>query len=774
MFGKEKAGAADDDNGFLSPPPRTPSSAPAPSGQPSPSSPSSPMNSVRQILRRPVAGRSHESLSRPSVRIRRNPSSSSIRSIESTSTTAMPAASAANTGLHDIPEEAPGRRRSSSEPQRPSWYSQSDAAERLARMSTVNEMPTISEGPGQPSSSAAGSRRNRGSSLRVPREMAGHLSPHVALHGSTEAADQLDGHLQPHMEGLDPPRNRVMRGLSNAVRRVPGVESLRSRMSQSDAASVDRRYDEDEYDSEMVDLLDVIDPEVATLSTLTNVQNSLFVPNLGRLVNRRPTYNFTRQQAAMGEFAESRLGTSETEPVDEEAEEVADGMTQGQTVDSNDSNMRPRLTHTSTISSTLSESRYAVLPHGETLAGWTPEEKAELNDLVRHMLHSRRAAFKRGLKGFGQYVKRPLGFFITLYATLITLFGAAWVLFLIGWISLGSRKDYIVNVVDNVLVALFAIMGDGLAPFRAVDTYHMAYIAYYHRLSWKIRRQKHLPKLQDRNDLPVKRNDNEEDLEYAAVETKEERREHRGAWEYSVLTPAQQKKLVHHQTIFARSHTFYKPHETETHHAFPLRLLITIVVLLDLHSCFQIALGACTWGIDYKTRPFWLTTFILCCSLTCNITGGILISVGDKRTRKKDVIEKMFRQQLTHTAMKEVRRRRLRANEEAAEASGPGSDFETLPVHVPPPVRKKKELERELTLQQQKVVDTDAAQQTRLAHEAEKKTPVKKNRWRSIPLLPYYITKESRDFRKEEKKQAKAEKAAAAAAAAAGHPTSSA
>lgn len=44
------------------------------------------------------------------------------------------------------------------------------------------------------------------------------------------------------------------------------------------------------------------------------------------------------------------------------------------------------------------------------------------------------------MKGFGQYVRRPLGFFVTLYATLITLFGLAWVLFLIGWIYVGDRN----------------------------------------------------------------------------------------------------------------------------------------------------------------------------------------------------------------------------------------------------------------------------------------------------------------------------------------------
>jgi hypothetical protein len=64
------------------------------------------------------------------------------------------------------------------------------------------------------------------------------------------------------------------------------------------------------------------------------------------------------------------------------------------------------LARTSTTTSTLSNSRYAVLPHGETLQGWTDEEKVELNDLVRHMLHSRRARFKRSMKGFWQYVHR--------------------------------------------------------------------------------------------------------------------------------------------------------------------------------------------------------------------------------------------------------------------------------------------------------------------------------------------------------------------------------
>ena len=97
------------------------------------------------------------------------------------------------------------------------------------------------------------------------------------------------------------------------------------------------------------------------------------------------------------------------------------------------------------------------------------------------MLHSKRSKFKQRMKAFGKYVRRPLGFAVTLYATLITLFGLAWVLFLIGWIYVGDKQLYTINVIDNVLVALFAIVGDGLAPFRAVDTYHMIFVARYRK-----------------------------------------------------------------------------------------------------------------------------------------------------------------------------------------------------------------------------------------------------------------------------------------------------
>jgi hypothetical protein len=236
------------------------------------------------------------------------------------------------------------------------------------------------------------------------------------------------------------------------------------------------------------------------------------------------------------------------------------------------------------------------------------------------------------------------------------------VLFLIGWVNVGGKQIYVVHIIDSVLVALFAIVGDGLAPFRAIDTYHMIYIAHYHHYTWSRRKKDMLPALTDHNDLPSG------NAPIAAPRTDPDDVEKQ--WEFTVLTPKQQEKLEHHQSKFCKSHSFYKPHETETHHAFPLRLLVAIVVLLDCHSLLQISLGACTWGIYYKNRPFAITTVILCCSITCNATAGLLIWLGDKRTRKKDVLERMNRQELTEEAIKQVEEKKRKERESESEEEG--------------------------------------------------------------------------------------------------------
>lgn len=461
------------------------------------------------------------------------------------------------------------------------------------------------------------------------------------------------------------PPGRLRKVKSAIQTRIPFWGNKEPQAADGSATTPQHGEESMDYTSGMVDVLDTLgmfcisksvssiltitDPEVATLTSLTNVQNSLFIPNLPFL-NRRPTYNLRRAPSETESLNEINriLGPARGEQPEEQAP--------------------PRLRRTETegtfatvgtIDSQLSESRYAVLPEGASLDGWTKRDKAEVNDHVRHMLHSKRSKFKRTMRGFGQYVRRPLGFLVTLYATLITIFGLAWVLFLIGWINVGGKQIYVVHIIDSVLVALFAIVGDGLAPFRAVDTYHMIYIAHYHHYTWSRRKKDMLPELTDPNDLPSSNapisgpRSDPEDLEKQ--------------WEFTVLTPKQQEKLEHHQAKFCKSHSFYKPHETETHYAFPLRFLVAIVVLLDCHSLLQISLGACTWGIYYKNRHMAITTVILICSITVNATAGLLIWLGDKRTRKTDVLERMNRQELTEEAIKHVEKKKEKESESESE-----------------------------------------------------------------------------------------------------------
>ncbi|KAF2464126.1 uncharacterized protein BDR25DRAFT_346911 [Lindgomyces ingoldianus] len=403
-----------------------------------------------------------------------------------------------------------------------------------------------------------------------------------------------------------------------------------------------RGHDAPEYEPQVVDMLDVIDPEVATLTTLNNVQNSLFIPNLGSFYRRQATYDLS--QSSLDDSNEE-IGVAQGYP------EVEQGNIDGGRRKACPHSLSRRDT-TATISSVLtglSEGHnYAVLPHGASLSGWTAEEKAALNDHVRHLLHSRCAKFRRSIRGFGRYVRKPVGFLVSLYAFLLTFWGAAWVLFLIGWISVRGRQTYFIEICDQILTALFCVVGIGFAPWRAVDTYHMVFVARYAHLTWRLRKERGLPDLKDRNELPSR------PLSHA-WETGEEVGPES---EEIVLTPSQQQKLEHHQAKLANSHSFYKPHETTTHHAFSLRLLIAIVVLLDCHSLFQMALGGTTWGIYYKNRPKALTAIILTCSISCNISAGITISIGDKRSRKRIVVEQMFRQGLTEEALSALRRER--------------------------------------------------------------------------------------------------------------------
>ncbi|KAJ6440611.1 integral membrane protein [Purpureocillium lavendulum] len=618
---------------------------------------------------------------------------------------APPAATTGADGYHG------GRPRSISQPTsgggvRPGDASSSFAARNSRRLPPQTSLPRLTEEGSRPTMAELG----------IPPSP---LSPTVSL---PERTHSLEGEVQEPVEV----RGNRMRRMSRLfwpgfARREQQVGEVPNRPATTQP--------EDEYHDQLVDYLDTIDPEVQTLSTLTNVQNSLFIPDLGPLINRRPTYVLSPRDLQHIRPVSAEVPAPPPEPphVPEEPEEPMEPI---------EELPEPRIQRSDTITSRLTDSHYAALPHGKTLEGWTAEEKWELDDHVRHMLHSRRSRWKRRMKGFGQYVRRPLGFFVTLYATLITLFGLAWVLFLIGWIYVGDQQGYTIHIIDSVLVALFAIMGDGLAPFRAVDTYHMFFVVRYTRMIEKAAKasgsgnnlQKNNSRTSPSSDEPKEKGfmarlrrspppETQEEGAYTEPEPEVRRRDwadgpplpytdgtaappavlaserhHNGPTEpdletassdisdiYSPLTEKQRKSLLHHQKKLAKSHSFYKPEETFTHYSFPLGYLMAIVILLDCHSCLQISLGATTWSIDYHKEKLHqaVTSTILAISITCNITAGLVITIGDRKTRKKDIHDLMSRQELTDDAIKHLEHKRKK-EQDKLNKSGSNSDQEKL------------------------------------------------------------------------------------------------
>jgi hypothetical protein len=195
---------------------------------------------------------------------------------------------------------------------------------------------------------------------------------------------------------------------------------------------------------------------VSALTTLTNVQNSLFVPDLGRWINRRPTYTLSSRQPSRRDTQTSRFPSVRRRPVERQpstellerfqtapetspevsrvtsrvvtrvatvpsepfpevpgiavigatpqqsrADEEPDGETRAELEE--DLVGRGRA---ASITSQLADEHYAVLPHGISLEGWSEEDKIALDDHVRHMLHSKRSKFKQTMKAFGKYISK--------------------------------------------------------------------------------------------------------------------------------------------------------------------------------------------------------------------------------------------------------------------------------------------------------------------------------------------------------------------------------
>ncbi|KAG2156153.1 hypothetical protein DEU56DRAFT_222498 [Suillus clintonianus] len=342
--------------------------------------------------------------------------------------------------------------------------------------------------------------------------------------------------------------------------RTPGIVESAIELQQNQQLNerIDHHHDD------IVDHLDVIDLQVATVSSLTNAANSILIPQTS-FYSRKPVIALFYPGGRQGWDAES-VGHAQFE---------FDGMDES---------------------------------------------------LDRHIedVLTGRAKVKRTLQGVWSFLKTPMGIITGIYGFLVVFWGAALVLFLLKWINLhnANTQGFWVEVCSQVVCGLFTVTGIGLIPFRALDTYRICKIWHYKRKTTKLRDRAGLPQLYDVDDLP--------DPVYDPTFI-------------HVLTEREQQDLHHQQVKFRESQTWYRPHGTVAHRAFPINTALWICLFIDGNSAFQVMLSSCMWSMNRFERPAWTTGSLIPASFLCGIISAILIWRGGQLTRRTEKIENTLR-----------------------------------------------------------------------------------------------------------------------------------
>ncbi|KZT20404.1 hypothetical protein NEOLEDRAFT_1140860 [Neolentinus lepideus HHB14362 ss-1] len=254
-------------------------------------------------------------------------------------------------------------------------------------------------------------------------------------------------------------------------------------------------------------------------------------------------------------------------------------------------------------------------------------QKDDLDHHVEDVI-TKHQLFKRTMKGVWAFVKTPAGFIAAVYGFCVVFWGAAIVIFLAKIINFhnANTQGFWVEVSSQVENGLFTVTGVGLIPFRAMDTHRVSKIWCYKRKTRKLRKQRGLPELIDEDDLP----DPIYDVNYVHV-----------------LTDAEQADLHYQQTKFMKSQTWYRPHGTDTHRAFPINLALLICCLVDGNSIFQCILCGTMWGLNRFQRPAWSTGILIPASFLCGILSAVFIWHGCQKTRRTEAVQDRLRAALT-------------------------------------------------------------------------------------------------------------------------------
>jgi hypothetical protein len=270
-------------------------------------------------------------------------------------------------------------------------------------------------------------------------------------------------------------------------------------------------------------------------------------------------------------------------------------------------------------------------PEGAAERGELPRREIDGHDdaLDRHVedVLARPSKLKRTLRGVWSFLKTPMGIVAGIYGFCVVFWGAAIVFFLAKFINFhnANTQGFWVEVSSQVVNGLFTVTGIGLIPARVMDTYRIYKIWRYKRRTAKLRAKENLPQLYDTDDLP----DPAYDPNYVHV-----------------LSDKEQLDLHKKQEKFRQSQTWYRPHGTETHRAFPINTALLICLFTDGNSIFQIILCGTMWGLNRFQRPAWSTGTLIPASFLCGIIAIIFIWRGNQKTKRTKEVEQRLRMAL--------------------------------------------------------------------------------------------------------------------------------
>ncbi|KAF5390679.1 hypothetical protein D9757_002701 [Collybiopsis confluens] len=315
---------------------------------------------------------------------------------------------------------------------------------------------------------------------------------------------------------------------------------------------------EDHHD-DIVEHLDVIDPQVATACNLTNAANAILIPPLSFIPLRKPSLLLSPPPVDT-----AREGLKSGRPIHE------DSLDQ----------------HVDDVMRRRDKVRRTLKGVWSFLIGVIQITCANGYKLIRDSAWCMQLLFKQVVTTIDNTSPQ---IFTGIYGFLVVFWGAAIVFFLLKIINFhnANTQGFWVEVSSQVVNGLFTVTGIGLIPFRVLDTYRISRIYSYKRRTKELRRKSGLPQLLDEDDLP----DPIYDPNYVHVLTEEE-----------------QKDLHRQQGKFHHSQTWYRPHGTETHRAsssirsavfkfrmktqaFPIGFALLICCLNVGNSIFQAHLG---------------------------------------------------------------------------------------------------------------------------------------------------------------------------------------